>query len=252
MDLRKLFLLLAALVILFLQPLWERPKLNPELPPGGNFDLTAFKLQLPVAQEGRMQEILPAVLAGRQGFTNSYFYTDRQDGSMTMMVPKTGAVSPNSRHCRTELRELTEGWLPFGVHTLEATVRVTQVQNHTVLGQIYQAGTVHKPLCLLAYFADGTVKLIMNRDPAGGQAVTTEVAKVQPGAQFKYVLELSDLNLAVNVDGRTTNLQVPLVYGGKKFYFKAGNYDQDSQAGPVATLPDAEVHFYQLALKHQG
>ena len=83
MDLRKLFLLLAALVILFLQPLWERPKLNPELPPGGNFDLTAFKLQLPVAQEGRMQEILPAALAGRQGFTNSYFYTDRQDGSMT-------------------------------------------------------------------------------------------------------------------------------------------------------------------------
>ena len=50
MDLRKLFLLLAALVILFLQPLWERPKLNPELPPGGKFDLTAGKLQLPVAQ----------------------------------------------------------------------------------------------------------------------------------------------------------------------------------------------------------
>ncbi|MCH4158328.1 MAG: polysaccharide lyase family 7 protein [Acidaminococcaceae bacterium] len=252
MDLRKLFLLLAALVILFLQPLWERPKLNPELPPGGNFNLTAFKLQLPVGRDGKIQEVPPAALAGRQGFTNKYFYTDQQDGSMTMLVPKTGVTTPNSQHCRTELREMTDGWLPFGVHTLEATVRVAQVQTHTVLGQIYQAGNLHKPLCLLAYYADGQVKLILNQVPAGGQALTTVVAQVQPGAQFKYVLELSDLNLAVNVDGQTTNIKVPLVYGGTQFYFKAGNYDQDSHAGPVSDLPDAEVHFYKLTLKHQS
>lgn len=252
MNSRKFFLIIAALFILFIQPLWEKPKLNPQLPPGGNFDLSLFKLQLPVGKDGKMQEILPAALIGKNGFTNTYFYTDPADGAMVMMVPETGVTSPNSTHCRTELREMTEeGWLHFGNHTLEATVRVPQVRNHTVIGQIYQATGPHKPLCELVYYEDGHLELLLNQTPAGGKGIRTRVGQVETGQQFKYLLALSDKTLTINLNGSNTILNLPEAFAGRRFYFKAGNYDQTSRAGEPGRTPWSLVNFYQLNIRHE-
>lgn len=250
MQWRKLFLILAALFILFIQPVWQKPKLNPGIPPGGNFDLTGFKLQLPVGKDGKMEEVLPDALAGTTGFTNSYFYTDKDDGAMTMMVPETGIVSPHSTHCRTELREITPGWLAFGNHVLEVTVSVPQVRDRTTIAQIYQAKSFSKPLCELEYFTDGKIKLMLNQTLEGNKGSWTQVGKVEPGTQFKFLLGLSDRDVLVNINGTNTVLTLPLVFAGQSFYFKVGNYDQTSKAGVPDANPWSVVKFYQISIKH--
>src|SRR5205823_2339967 len=104
--------------------------LDPGLPPGGNFDLNLWKLQLPTsngvltAASGSVDEITPAQLEA--GFTNAYFYTG-SDGSMVFWAPDNGARTGGSTHPRSELRELINpyapnpentNWFLYGTHTL--------------------------------------------------------------------------------------------------------------------------------------
>src|SRR5947209_5591622 len=98
--------------------------LDPGLPPGGNFDLSHWKLQLPTANGsltcsgGSVDEIKPAQLAG---FTNAYFYTG-SDGAMVFWAPINGATTSGSQNPRSELREeiipSNDGtnWILYGTH----------------------------------------------------------------------------------------------------------------------------------------
>lgn len=252
MDFKKFFLIIAALFILFLQPLWQKTKLNPQLPPGGNFDLSLFKLQLPVGPADKPQEILPSNLMGKNGFTNTYFYTDATDGAMVMMVPETGVTLPGTNHCGTELSEMPEeGWLHFGNHTLEATLRVPQVHTRIVIGQIFQVQGSRKPLCELEYNEDGKLELLLNQTPDGDAGIRNTIGQVKPGQLFKYLLALSDKTLTVNLDGSNTTFNLPHDFAGRRFYFKTGNYDQASRAGEPGVTPWSQVYFYQLSIGHE-
>jgi poly(beta-D-mannuronate) lyase len=82
-------------------------RLSPDLPPGQNFDLLGWSLNLPSDDDnnGKSDKIGESKLS--QGYTNSkYFYTG-SDGGMVMIATVGGAkTSKNTKNVRTELREM--------------------------------------------------------------------------------------------------------------------------------------------------
>ena len=81
--------------------------LSPDLPPGQNFDLLGWSLNLPSDRDnnGKSDKIGERELAG--GYANDqYFYTG-DDGGMVMIATVGGAkTSKNTKNVRTELREM--------------------------------------------------------------------------------------------------------------------------------------------------
>src|SRR3954453_5891150 len=101
--------------------------LDPTLPPGGNFNLGIWQLQLPTGSPGSPTTIPSSQLKGANGYTNpTYFFTDKDDGSMTFFAPENGVTTPNSNFARTELRENGD-WALSGNHTLSARLRIVFV-----------------------------------------------------------------------------------------------------------------------------
>ncbi len=73
--------------------------LDPNAPPSKNFDLSHFKLQIP-DKDG--SEISTSTL--NNGYQSQYFYTDKDDGSMTFYCPANGGTTPGTSYPRSELR----------------------------------------------------------------------------------------------------------------------------------------------------
>ena len=131
-------------------PAWA---LDPNLPPGGNFDLNHWYLQLPTsngiltAASGTVDSASTAQLVA--GFTNAYFYT-AADGAMIFWAPNNGARTSGSTHPRSELRELLDpadsgvNWTVYGSNFLTATCVVSNVPSDTgkvCIGQIHEPST---------------------------------------------------------------------------------------------------------------
>src|SRR5579859_6208957 len=78
--------------------------LNPNVPPGCNFDMSIWSLQLPIGSPGN-----PTTISNTQldnGFTDPYYFTG-SDGAMNFFDPGVNCVTTaNSTHCRSELREV--------------------------------------------------------------------------------------------------------------------------------------------------
>ena len=133
--------------------------LDPTVAPGGNFDLSVWSLQLPIGSPGAPTTIQPAQLKGASGYTNpSYFWTDKNDGSMTFWDPEAGVTTPNSNYARTELREMNANgsaadWTLPGTHRLSARLRIVSVTKKVCVGQIHlgSGGTSTKPLLEIAH-----------------------------------------------------------------------------------------------------
>src|SRR5664280_1045336 len=86
-------------------PSWA---LNPGNPPSGNFDLSHWKLTLPVdgsgTTNGTATEIhTPQLVAG---YTNAFYFYTGPDGAMVFWCQVTGATTSGSDYPRSELREL--------------------------------------------------------------------------------------------------------------------------------------------------
>ena len=80
------------------------------VPPAENFDLTNWKITLPVDanNDGQADEVSESILA--IGWSDyNYFYTDPVTGGMVFRVTGTGATTPNSSFSRVELREMLRG-----------------------------------------------------------------------------------------------------------------------------------------------
>src|SRR5206468_4514274 len=102
--------------------------LNPSLPPSGNFDLSHWKLTLPVDSNGTNTGTAVEVQVSQMvaGYTNaSYFYT-ASDGAMLFWCPVDGATTSGSSYPRSELREMLNpsstsvNWMGYGTHILSA------------------------------------------------------------------------------------------------------------------------------------
>ena len=222
--------------------------LNPGLPPGSNFNLAPYTLQLPTGSSGNVDTVSGSSLAG--GFTNQYyFYTDSSDGAMVMMDPHVGWTTSGSLHPRTEMRE-NATWTTGGTNLLDATLKVTQVPSTTTVAQIFQGTGPSKPLCELQVTSSGKVQLFLENTNQGGGGVTTPVGQVALGTTFTYQMKLSGSTITVTINGTPTTFTMDSSFNGESFYFKAGNYDQSAISGTPQTTPGTVVKFYSLKITH--
>ena len=230
--------------------------LDPTLPPGGNFDLSLWELQLPVGSPGMPTTILPAQLSGPKGYSDQYFFTDMTDGSMSFWDPESGVTTPNSNYPRSELREMTAtgtpaNWATTGTHTLTATVKATQIPDHVAVGQIHLGtGTPAstKPLLELFYFKDGSISLYIEQTPAGGNEKPNPVGNVALGTKWTYVLGLSGNTISITINGGAVQtFPMSSTFDQEGMYFKAGDYDQSVGSDPTI---GAKVQFYALKIFH--
>ena len=222
--------------------------LDPSLPPGGNFDLSIYQLQLPTGSPGKPDTIQPAQLAGPGGYSNpAYFWTDKNDGSMTFWAPEKGVTTPNSNYARSELREVFE-WPLAGNHTLAADLRVPSVTKNVCVGQVHlgAGGSSTKPLLELYYRPNGDIYLGTENSPDGGQTLH-RVGNVPLGTRWTYLINVTGNQINLTVNGSRTSYSIPSSFNPYKQYFKAGSYNQSSSD---STTNGAKVKFYALTVKH--
>jgi hypothetical protein len=228
--------------------------LDPTVPPGGNFNLSVWELQLPIGSPGSPTTIGPAQLKGSGGYTNpAYFWTDKTDGSMTFWDPESGVTTPNSNFARTELREMNANgsaadWALAGTHTLSATLRVVSVTSSVCVGQIHlgTGGSSTKPLLELYYHSNGDVVLGLEKSPDGGQSTQT-LTNVPLGTKWNYVIAIVGGKIQITVNGATTTYPIASGFTAYHQYFKAGDYNQSSSS---STTNGAKVKFYSLTVAH--
>ncbi|CDG82610.1 polysaccharide lyase family 7 protein [Janthinobacterium agaricidamnosum] len=223
--------------------------LNPAQPPGSNFNLAPFTLQLPTGSAGKVDTVNGSSLAA--GYTNPYyFYTDSVDGAMVMMDPTQGRTTSGSLHARTEMRE-NAIWSSNGSNKLDATVAVTKVPGKTTIGQIFQGTGPSKPLCELQVTSGGAVNLLLEDSNQGGSAKVYPITSVPVGTLFNYELGLTGSTISVTVNDTVKTFTMDSSFNGESFYFKAGDYDQTAVSGTPLTTPGTIVKFYALTLTHQ-
>ncbi|MEV6846022.1 polysaccharide lyase family 7 protein [Actinoplanes sp. NPDC051411] len=228
--------------------------LNPDVSPGGNFNLAIWQLQLPVGSPGAPTTIQPAQLKGASGYSNpAYFWTDKNDGSMTFWAPEKGVTTPNSNYARSELREMNSNgsaadWTLAGNHTLSAELRVVSVTKNVCVGQVHlgSGGSSTKPLLELYYHSNGDIYLGTENSPDGGQTLHY-ITNVAIGAHFTYVINVTGNKINLTVNGARTSYSIPTSFNAYKQYFKAGSYNQSSSD---STSNGAKVKFYTLTVSH--
>ena len=222
--------------------------LNPAQPPGCNFNLSVWQIQLPTGTTGDPTTISNPELAT---YTDSHFYT-ATDGAMHFDDPGVNCVTtPNSLHCRSELSEVrasdptsTYNWSPTGTNTLSARLKVTNPAGEPVIGQIHLNASVSvRPLVELYYNFNGTghIEAGVEQCLAGGCEDFTDFGP-DPSGEFSYVISYGNGGqLTISINGGTPkSLGSPIL--GNQGYFKAGDY------GQAAT--DAAVSFYALTIVH--
>jgi hypothetical protein len=230
------------------------PALNPGVAPGGNFNLSIWELQLPIGSPGSPTTILPSQLEGGGGYQNpSYFWTDKNDGSMTFWDPESGVTTPNSNYARTELREMNSNgtpadWSLAGNSTLSAELRVVSVTSNVCVGQVHlgSGGTSTKPLAELYYHSNGNIYLGTENSPSGGQTLHY-ITNVALGAHWTYVINVLGNTINLTVNGSKTSYSIPTSFDAYHQYFKAGDYNQSSSS---STTNGAKVKFYSLNVSH--
>jgi hypothetical protein len=224
--------------------------LNPNVPPGGNFDLAIWELQEP---DGTT--ILPSQLVGPSGYHDSYFFTG-SDGSMSFWDPENGVTTTDSSYPRSELREMqldgsAANWKATGTNTLSATVAATVIPDHVCVGQIHLgtgSPSSDKPLLELYYYESGSIVLGIEQTPAGDNEEPHPVGSVPLGTQWSYVIGLTGNTISLSIEGGITlSYSMSPSFDSENFYFKAGDHDQSS--GSSSTI-GAKVQFYALSVVH--
>lgn len=157
-------------------------------------------------------------------------------------------TTPNSKHCRTELRESSpRSWDPkAGTNRLKVSLAIRQADDSkygTVIGQVKVDDTVsQKPVSELFVNKNGIFSLGVSQIPNQSTLKMTEVGKVTIGQRFTYELRYENgiLSIVVNDEApkalATKKLDAPLSY------FKVGNYNQGDSP--------SEVEFYSIGIQH--
>jgi hypothetical protein len=228
--------------------------LDPSRPPGGNFDLSHWKLTLPDTNATEIEAT--ELMAGYSNAT--YFYTG-PDGAMTFWCPVTGGETGDEAFPRCELRELmdpdnlNQNWTGFGTNTLNARCKVTKVPSNktVVVGQIHSFTGLAPPLIKLQY-NDGIVEALVKE--VYGSSVDTRwpFGTIGLNQPFDYQVDLTEGRLTVTVNGsnQTANVfAVDPAWTNQTFFFKAGNYCQDDSG---SATEGSIVAFYSLAALHIG
>ena len=244
-------------------PAWA---LDPSLPPGSNFDLSHWYLQLPVDSNGTNVGTSASISTAQltNGYASAWFYTATNDGAMTFWVPDNGATTSGSTHPRSELREeLSPGntsvnWTPYGTHILTATCVVSNVPSDTLkvcIGQVHEqvSGGDVVPMVMIMFVNNS--KIYVNVWPDGNvdSSSSYNYGTLSMGTLITYQIAVTNglLSVTINNSNKTFNL-----FGAgyanwqtNQVYFKAGAYSQTTNQCNCAT-DGAKVAFYSLTRYH--
>jgi hypothetical protein len=232
----------------------ERPHvIDPALPPGSNYDLSGFTLQLPLPDGDSVEQISDPEL---RTYTSDYFYTG-EDGAMVFWCPVTGATTLNSHYPRTELRERAAGgdWAITGHHKLSASFKMLEnpASKGTIIGQIHGKATGGTSEVLkLEWTSDNEIvaSVEQNDDPA--KQINHTMGSYELGELISYTFELNDAVLDITVSGAAGDAKYSTPYTAAswladQYYFKLGSYVQ-LDTGPATD--GGRVAFYSFEIEH--
>jgi len=228
-------------------------------PPGTNFDLTHWKLTLPVDASGQTSgtatEISAAQLAA--GYTNALYFQTGEGGTMVFWCPVNGATTGGSSFPRSELREMLDptnsevNWTAHGTHILDAQCRVTEVPSSqkVIIGQIHGYSGNARPLIKLQFFkgrVEAQVKVSPNKDR--DRKLTFPEVGLNKDISYQIKLQDGRLDITVNEQTQTENIFANEAdWTNQTFYFKAGAYCQDNKG---RATEGARVSFSRLKVSH--
>lgn len=227
---------------------------NGEMLPPGPINYNQWALQLPIGSGNSPTTIKPAELLA--GFKNEYFYP-ADDGGQMFMDPVTGVTTSGSTRCRTEMREADPdggqaAWSASAVNRMTVEGKIVKGSGATItVGQILN-GTDSFPLAEFEWSSGKNgFQLFYEEAKSNGQTIALNAPWPQ-NERYTFTLELSNNKLLISVNGKQVYSRTP---GAnmltKKFYFKFGNYDQNTSEGPASTTPHSIVEAYKVDVVHQ-
>jgi Alginate lyase/RTX calcium-binding nonapeptide repeat (4 copies) len=239
--------------------------LNASTAPSGNFNLSNWKITLPVDQNGTLSGTAVEV-QNLSGYQNSkYFYTG-SDGAMVFYAPVDGATTSGSSYARSELREMnaTEkaAWNLSTGGFMGATLEVDAAPNRDGVGGKLVVGQIHgqDDELVRLYWENGTVYFV-NDQAGSGNAETKFTLKDSTGAtpdvslneRFSYTINAKGSTLEVDVyaDGKVyeSTTKINSVWQSDTFYFKAGAYLGANETNGSGA---GQASFYALDVNHDG
>lgn len=240
--------------------------LDPTKPPGFNFDIKNWKLELPIKSDRGILSISGSKLT--KGYTSKYFFTDPNDGAMTFYCPADGATTPNSKFPRVELREMPiDGdWaLYVGNHKLSAICEVTTVPSRKgiYIGQIHGNNSkLHPQMIKLLWGIDNTISVQVQSDSSPGIEPIHKFGTYKLGEIISYNINITNISsnsakitiTIINFTDSETSSNTKCVdfiykniyWASQSYYFKVGNYVQENNNPNHAGI----VKFYELSIVH--
>jgi hypothetical protein len=217
----------------------------------GPVSLDGWKLTLPIDSAGNLSGSAKQLSAAA---VTAPWMTRNADGSLAFWAPSTGATTSNSEHSRTELVS-TDDW-NFGsaVHTLSATVSVSQVPQSNpdiCIGQVHGGGSIKSIPFVMLHYRGGNIVVIVKQVLHGSasQSVTL-LTGVPINAVFSYTItDNADgtLGLSATYNGQTQKqtVQVVTAFMGTDQRFQAGDYQQATSG--TSSSDGGRVTFYSLS-----
>jgi len=212
-----------------------------------------FSLQLPTGSKGKVDQVSASKLKGCQGYQNEEYFYSSDSSSLIMKVPgsseSSGCVTtPNSKHCRTELRESNpSSWdssAPVNRLKASLTVKIADDSKYgTVIGQVKVDDSVSKkPVAELFINKSGTLTIGVSQIPNVSSLKMTEIGSVTIGEKFEYELRYEKGELRVGINGGEMRTMPTGKLESPPSYFKAGNYNQGDSP--------SEVEFFSIEVQH--
>lgn len=196
--------------------------------PGRHFDLTAYKLQTPIAQGDSVREIVQPAL---RDFSASFFYFDAKAKAMVFACPDNGASTRGSHFPRAELRDTHEWKFSApGRRSLSASLAVAQQprSGDIIIGQIHGNGKGTEALKIR--WIKGDVVVGIKAHPDDQEQRVTLVRGLALGDRIDYRVAQADHTVTVTVNGVSRPFTYDRSWDGDTVYFKAGSYLQDNSA----------------------
>ncbi|SFO55405.1 Hemolysin-type calcium-binding repeat-containing protein [Cohaesibacter marisflavi] len=228
-----------------------------------NFDLSAWKLNLPIdfdgGTDGRARTI-----SKLDGYESEFFY-DAADGAMVMTASVDGATTGNARYARTELREKdgdeSAAWYLSEGGTMTATLRIDEAptwdngqDGKIVIGQV--RGKVDELVRL--YWDNGSVYYYSEHSGPDDKTLKFRFTNedgdepsISIGDNFSYQMEVrgDEIKVVIYADGEvyTSETSITDHWTNEPLNFKAGCYLQLNESMGTGT---GQVSFYGLDYSH--
>lgn len=218
----------------------------------GPIALDGWKLTLPVDSSGSLSGT--AKQLSTAAITEPWL-TRNADGSLTFWAPSSGATTANSEHARTELVSTNDWMFGSGVHTLSATVSVSQVPQSNpdiCVGQVHGGGSIKSIPFVMLHYRDGNIVVIVKQVLHGSSSQSiTLLTGVPLNGTFSYTITDNGdgtLGLSATYNGQSqkSTAQVVPDFMGTDQRFQAGDYQQATSG--TSTSDGGRVTFYSLSV----